>query len=517
MRRQLTKRACDECISRKVKCSGSLPCDTCLKTSKEAGCTYLKPPGRRGPKARRYTNNGRSASDGSVGDARTEEAAASTQSVENRPVHRADVHADAEGDDSLAALGWRNETCIPKTALIYIVRLYRTFSYSVWPVVHADALCQQLENSTCDAQTLCLVLALCAATMAQLQLAPIAGDNEQMVDSGLLKLECMRRRERSDYRENLDVRGVLVSFFLHVYHAKINQRKSAMLFIQEAIASARLLGLDTNERNTVVTDGVVANEEIVFLLLWVSERGYAMHLGVRPSYSDPVQVPDGTQLAMNPHARGLLDLFNLFVTFDKIQARRCRSGNLAQALSAASLAETEAALSLLAFNSDDQASTRLADCYITREWMRTIVWQEALSRHLLSSTSTTEAMTFRFPVVVGRDLLMSLQGLSATDLLPLGRDQLLKCFEVANSLADTIIYTPPSSFPHALQVGPQDFLHALYQKILPFLEHDPMLKSILRAKTAEALVMAPARLSVGLVARLDVEEEIILEEADHVH
>jgi hypothetical protein len=45
-----------------------------------------------------------------------------------------------------------------------------------------------------------------------------------------------------------------------------------MLFIQEAIASARLLGLDTNERNTVVTNGVVANEEIVFLLLWVSER-----------------------------------------------------------------------------------------------------------------------------------------------------------------------------------------------------------------------------------------------------
>jgi hypothetical protein len=155
----------------------------------------------------------------------------------------------------------------------------------------------------------------------------------------------------------------------------------------------------------------------------MQHRGYAMHLGVRPSYSDPVQVPDAAQLAMNPHARGLLELFNLFVTFDKIQARRCRSGSLAQALSAASLAETEAALSLLSFNSDDQASTRLADCYITREWMRTIVWQEALSAHLLSSTSTNEVMTFRFPVVVGRDLLTSLHGLSETDLLPLGRDQ----------------------------------------------------------------------------------------------
>ncbi|GFG26942.1 maltose fermentation regulatory protein MAL13 [Aspergillus udagawae] len=517
MRRQLTKRACDECISRKVKCSGSLPCDTCLKSSKEADCTYLKPPGRRGPKARRYNSKGRSASDGSIGDAPTEEAAASPQSVENRPVNRAEVHVDAEGDNSLSASGWRNETCIPKRALVYIVHLYQTFSYSVWPVVHADTLLQQLENGSYDAQTLCLVLALCAATMAQLQLAPIDGKDEQTVDSGLLKLECMRLRERSDYRENLDIRGVLVSFFLHVYHAKINQRKSAMLFIQEAIASARLLGLDTNERNGVVRDGVVANQEIVFLLLWVSERGYAMHLGVRPSYSDPVQVPDAAQLATNPHARGLLELFNLFVTFDKIQARRCRSSSLAQALSAASLAETETALSLLAFDSDDQASTRLADCYITREWMRTIVWQEALSRHLLSSTSTTEVMTFRFPVVVGRDLLMSLQGLSATDLLPLGRDQLLKCFEVANSLADTVIYAPLALLSNALQVGPQDFLHALYQKILPFLEHDLMLKTILRAKTAEALVMAPARLSVGLVVRLDVEEEIISEQADHVH
>jgi hypothetical protein len=60
---------------------------------------------------------------------------------------------------------------------MYIVRLYQTFSYSVWPVIRADALLQQLENDTCDVQTLCLVLALCAATMAQLQLAPISGDD----------------------------------------------------------------------------------------------------------------------------------------------------------------------------------------------------------------------------------------------------------------------------------------------------------------------------------------------------
>lgn len=44
------------------------------------------------------------------------------------------------------------------------------------------------------------------------------------------------------------------------------------------------------------------------------------------------------------------------------------------------------------------------------------------------------------------------------------------------------------------ELAPQDFLHALYQKLLPFLEQDSVLKSILRSKTAEVLVSAPARL-----------------------
>jgi hypothetical protein len=45
-----------------------------------------------------------------------------------------------------------------------------------------------------------------------------------------------------------------------------------------------------------------------------------------------------------------------------------------------------------------------------------------------------------------------------------------------------------------LELGPQDFLHALYQKLSPFLEQDEVLNTILRTKTAEVLVMTPARL-----------------------
>jgi hypothetical protein len=81
--------------------------------------------------------------------------------------------------------------------------------------------------------------------------------------------------------------------------------------------------------------------------------------------------------------------------------------------------------------------------------------------------------------------------------------QLLKCFEVANSLADTVLLASSGAISR-LELGPQDFLHALYQKILPFLDQDDMLKSILRAKTAEALITAPARLLTMGTGDLDL-------------
>ncbi|KAE8149514.1 hypothetical protein BDV25DRAFT_125246 [Aspergillus avenaceus] len=486
MRFQLTKRACDECITRKVKCSGAWPCDTCRNAPKQVRCTYLKPVRRRGPKVKRLSSQMRSG---------------------NTHVEK---NVSATGEDKQSDVRSRPGT-IPHSILEPVVCLYQHSSYSVWPVINAEKLVQKLSNQVrCGVNTYGLATALCAATMAQLQLAPLT-DGEHTVDSSAIATECMRVREESNYRENVNLKSLLVSFFLHVYHAKINKRDAAMMFIQEAIAGARLLKLDGGDARSQTTkdDGVVVNQEILFPLLWISERGYAMHLGLVPSYTSPITLPDIGHLTGDVHAQGLLELAKLFAAFDCVSVRSSVDSDRESEISANCLAETEAALSLLSLDGECRASTRMADCCITKEWMRTIIWQEALSQHMLSSTSYVELLTFNFPVLVSRDLLSSLQVFTESDLLPLGRDQvnylvqskligvimsmqLLKCFEVTNSLADVVLYIP--SVPTNIQFGPQDFLHALYQKLLPFLEQDSMLKSILHAKTAEALVTSPARL-----------------------
>ncbi|XHG08304.1 hypothetical protein AWENTII_011411 [Aspergillus wentii] len=476
---QLTKRACDECISRKVKCSGAWPCDRCQKTTRKGKCTYLKPARRRGPKVRRYPLV---SEDTLEGQDQTVPARASPTTIED-----VQEGVGTEREYDATSKTW-SQTIIPRSILASAVRLYQEYSYSVWPVIKAEALLQKLENGHYEDNTYCLATALSAATMAQLHLAPLT-EEQWTVDSSVMAAECIRIREQSNYRESLDARCILASFFLHVYHAKINQRNSAMIFIQEAISGARLLRLDVDDpMEQAWASDVFENREILFPLLWVSERGYSMHLGLAPSYTIPVRLPEVGVMLENVHVQGLLELVRLFVAFDRISVRHGTC--LDAGVSPVDLAETEATLSALYLGQGNSASTRMADYYITREWMRTIVWQKALSLRLLSSTAYTELMTFDFPALVSRDLLQSLRGFSESDLLPLGRDQLLKCFEVANSLADTVLFTSAALRPN-FQLGPSDFLHALYQKILPFLEQDPMLKSILRAKTAEALVKAP--------------------------
>lgn len=251
------KRACDICIARKLKCSGSWPCDTCRGAIKRVPCTYLRPARKRGPKGRRPAGN---------------------HQQEIQPA-AADLQCDiGDSQENSCNIGPQDvPPHIPKDALASVVRLYQQHSYSVWPVVNADALLQRLVDIEPGNRTRSpsyLAAALCAATMAQLQLPPVEG-GDRALDGAVMAQAClwMRGHENPQNEQYLEISNILVSFFLHVYYAKVNQPTKAMMFIQEAIAQAQILGLDERQSNKPGLDGpLIVNCELVFPLLWVSER-----------------------------------------------------------------------------------------------------------------------------------------------------------------------------------------------------------------------------------------------------
>lgn len=139
-----------------------------------------------------------------------------------------------------------------------------------------------------------------------------------------------------------------------------------------------------------------------------------MHLGLMPSFSCELPAQFFNATADNIHVKGMIALAGLFVTF-----YQC----ISDYTSKDTLVESERLLQAAETYSQDIIATRLADLSITREWMRTMIWQQALSAGYLSFGSQTTTLNFNFPAVIGRDLLAALRGFSSEDLLPLGRDQ----------------------------------------------------------------------------------------------
>jgi hypothetical protein len=168
-------------------------------------------------------------------------------------------------------------------------------------------------------------------------------------------------------------------------------------------------------------------------------RGYALHLGLSPSYSELPTIPElESDEVADVDAHGLLELVKLFIAFDRISVRRSSRVGITVA---ADLTETEKRLTSLCFTMADRVSTRTADYHITREWMRTILWQDALSMGLLSSSAHTSVMKFGYPAQVGRDLLQALRRFRDTDLVPLGRDQVSRTPTVASVLKLLIAFS----------------------------------------------------------------------------
>jgi hypothetical protein len=144
--------------------------------------------------------------------------------------------------------------------------------YPVWPVLDVDRFIEQLQSPKQTLDTYVLATSLCSATMTQLNLSPIE-DEGQVVLSHDMGKECARARGTCNYREQPNINHVLTSFFLHVYHAKVDDQNTALLYIQEAITLARLLRLDDEDRRHGPDVSAAASDmRVLYLLLWVSER-----------------------------------------------------------------------------------------------------------------------------------------------------------------------------------------------------------------------------------------------------
>ncbi|KAF1919958.1 hypothetical protein BDU57DRAFT_156788 [Ampelomyces quisqualis] len=505
--RKGTRRACDPCSVRKVRCDGMLPCSRCQAASWD--CTYLKTHGKSGPKGprrtteaaiRRLQERSKSSQDDSRSNSEASFDASSPGTTELSYIDRLPPISDADPNGT----GWPDmfsptfatahsepqrisTSCISQYLDVYQVR-----GYGIWPVVDAEALTARLLTHPDDIEAYGLATAICAAVVSQFSIdgepgSPVEGHYH--VSSRSFEKESKNARDDSDHLENVSIFSILGSFFLHVYSANIGRMNASTTLLGEAITKAHILGLHKTVYYTAMSPGQVQHALRVYWLLFITERAHSIQHDVPTTLKRAPDLPllehlgDGSVTPAFVQLCKLFSILDVTITADPATARK------ALAMAQQELSFDEAPLSL-------ENELQRADISMTQQWMRIFLWQHALNVTNLSSVNAEDEFSFSFPAKVAQNVLSNLSSLSQQSIEAHGPGMESKLFDVANSLADVMIIMPEINHKSHFGIGPRDLVHSLSRVLSSFRGGNPAVLSILQDKltTLGMAVGSPPRL-----------------------
>ncbi|KAH9826854.1 putative sucrose utilization protein SUC1 [Teratosphaeria destructans] len=460
------KRACDACHRRKVKCigDGTRPCKNC--TSAGLTCTYNAIPQKKGPKGSRAKV---------ISELR--ETQRQTQLAARR--HGFDLDGITQSPAYLKRPGLLSMEMITSCVEYFFAHLYPT-----QPILHRVKVGETIGQMDTHIEAYCLVTSLCAYMMIQpnMVLSPTAFEGldipQQSTSSlGLVLLqESLRVRKGFNYVENPSIWTVITSFFFFGSYFCLDKHNTAWFHLREATTLAQIMGLhdEQNYHGLDIAEG--SRRRRLYWLLFVTERAYALQQHKPLTLHATIGLPTlDEDPAETVELNGFLHLVNLFRPFDDTFVglwNKAKTGCSTQWLAQLQQQLTDALPAYL-----QSTEVQAVDLRTSQQWLRTMVWQLSISYGYLSSAANENAMSFKFPIEISRDLVASTSQFSQQAMEVHGIGLIEKLFDVACTLTDVMSCVPFEQ--HTFGYGPRDYLNQLitlistlrggHQRYLPLL------------------------------------------------
>ncbi|KZF25090.1 hypothetical protein L228DRAFT_265572 [Xylona heveae TC161] len=438
-----TKRACDACHRRKVKCCSRRPCTNCSQAG--LSCTYNAIPQKKGPKGSRAKV---------ISELRQRQKQSQlAMEMQNRFM----------GIDGVPISYSRTPGLLTPETIRSCIDFFFAHLYPTMPILQRDQLHQISMTIHDSVEAYCLISSLCAFMMIQPGMKPPAGErngedgrSEGIAFGTRLLEETLRVRKGLDYVENPTHFTVIISFFLFACYFGLDKHNPAWFHLREATTLAQIIGLQQESSYLTGDPRDASRRRRLFWLLFVTERAYALQrhrplslhstIEMAPVDEDPSEtvVLSGFNHMVNLY-RPLDDMF--VGLWNKARAD-CSTPWLAQL-------QKQIACSLPATLTCTESQA--ADLRTSQQWLRTMVWQLSITNGYLSSSSSEDSMTFKYPIDIARDLITFTGQLSRQAMEVHGVGLIEKLFDVACTLTDVMSCVPISS--DGLQLGPRDYLN----------------------------------------------------------
>ncbi|OQO12691.1 hypothetical protein B0A48_02154 [Cryoendolithus antarcticus] len=440
-----TKRACDACHRRKVKCigDGAKACKNC--TSSGLTCTYNAIPQKKGPKGSR--------------------AKVITELRENQRQTQLSSGRNGIEETPHSPAYLRKKGLLSMEMITACVDYFFANMYPTMPILHRVKVGETIGQMEQSPEAYCLVVSLCGYMMIQpnMVLPPTAFQDADIqlqpsLELGqLLILETLRVRKTYDYIESPTVWSVITSFFLFGSYFCLDRQNTAWFHLREATTLSHVLGMQ--EESHYQTSGDViesSRKRRLYWLLFVTERAYALQkhkpLSLHATISLPTMEDDPTETV---ELSGFVHLVNLFRPFDDTFVglwNKARTGCSTEWL-AALQQQLSDALPVYLASTESQA----VDLRCSQQWLRTMVWQLSISHGYLSSVASENGMSFKFPIEISRDMITAMSGFSQAAMEVHGIGLIEKLFDVACTLIDVMSCVPHEQY--SFEYGPRDYLN----------------------------------------------------------
>ncbi|KAK7935224.1 hypothetical protein PG985_000719 [Apiospora marii] len=409
-RSNLVKRACDACKIRKIKCSETSPCNGC--TASGIACTFKKLQATRGPRSLRAKTIKK------ISETQVDSSSQEDTSIQDRSTEPAFQPAPAPGcAEAKPKPGYGSDI----SSLLQALDVYQLRLYPIWPIINVEEIRNGLV-SVHAASYILLATAIRLATVAQLQGEAISPDD--VPPSSL------------EHCDSLDLNGLRISFFLHIYHE--NQSPGggkSLIYLRQALTLAQILRLDREASYAGLQESEQEMRRRVLWLLFVTERGVAMLHKLPVLLKPNVGFPVPGSHDRNNVLPAFLKLVNLFWVFDQsgvfeiLQNSDSDLSNMtATARDCLDILQTR--LQDSAADYEPSNDIQKADIFVTRQWMRAVLWRAAAK---LGATLTIN------PVLVGREFLEFVSKLPQAALEAHGPTIEAKTYDIATAVIDAAV------------------------------------------------------------------------------
>jgi hypothetical protein len=313
-------------------------------------------------------------------------------------------------------------------------------------------------------QPSCILLGMCAQVLLQTDgpedLSSLGVTTQTSLDYGHLLLEKAGSIWQSLPRNTpVTIELCLFAFFLYACEAVLSHHSRAFRYLRE---TATLLLLHQGDHADEV-ERLVSGR--LFWVLLISERSHAIR------YKRPItlHITEETPSldVLDPSLLGFLNLAELFRPLNTSFIGLLNQ-DVSLSLSPAYINDVEGKVNSAIGSGFGLYDTQKTNLRVTQLWLRLVIWKLRLRLGYLVEESYQHSITFRYPIDIAKELMLSTRDLPMSSFIVHGVGMIEKLFDIASALVDVlarvpVIPTSPSRILVSLPVNDLAYLRTLIQ------------------------------------------------------